>query len=77
VTVAALALPAAIAYAEVARLSPVSGLYTLLLPTIAFVLFGSSRQLNIGPEGSISTLVAAAVLPLGQRADLRPSCERR
>jgi MFS superfamily sulfate permease-like transporter len=64
VTVAALALPAAMAYAEVAGLSPVSGLYALLLPTVAYVLFGSSRQLIIGPEGSISTLVAAAILPL-------------
>jgi MFS superfamily sulfate permease-like transporter len=48
VTVAALALPAAMAYAEVAGLSPVSGLYALLLPTVAYVLFGSSRQLIIG-----------------------------
>jgi sulfate permease, SulP family len=64
VTVAALALPAAMAYAEVAGLPPVHGLYALLLPTVAYVLLGSSRQLIVGPEGSISTLVAAAVLPL-------------
>src|SRR6266508_3408301 len=64
VTVAALAVPAAMAYAEVAGLSPVNGLYALLLPTVAYVLLGSSRQLVIGPEGSISTLVAVAVLPL-------------
>jgi high affinity sulfate transporter 1 len=62
VTVAALALPSAMAYAEVAGVSPVNGLYALLLPTIAYVLLGSSRQLIVGPEGSISTLVAAAVL---------------
>jgi MFS superfamily sulfate permease-like transporter len=68
VTVAALALPAAMAYAEVAGLSPVSGLYALLLPTVAYVLFGSSRQLIIGPEGSISTLVAAAILTLAAAA---------
>jgi sulfate permease, SulP family len=64
VTVAALALPAAMAYGELAGLSPVNGLYALLLPAVAYVLFGSSRQLVIGPEGSISALVAAAVLPL-------------
>jgi SulP family sulfate permease len=64
VTVAALALPAAMAYAEVAGVSPVHGLYALLLPAVAYALFGSSRQLIIGPEGSISALVAAAVLPL-------------
>jgi sulfate permease, SulP family len=64
VTVAALALPSAMAYAELAGLSPVNGLYALLLPAVAYVLLGSSRQLVIGPEGSISALVAAAILPL-------------
>jgi high affinity sulfate transporter 1 len=63
-TVAALALPSAMAYGELAGLSPVNGLYALLLPTVAYVLLGSSRRLVIGPEGSVSTLVAAAVLPL-------------
>jgi SulP family sulfate permease len=64
VTVAALAIPSAMAYAEVAGVSPVNGLYALLLPTVAYVLLGSSRQVVIGPEGSISTLVAAAILSL-------------
>lgn len=64
VTVAALAVPSAMAYAELAGLSPVNGLYALLLPTIAYVVLGSSRQLIVGPEGSVSTLVAAAILPL-------------
>ena len=64
VTVAAMALPSAMAYGELAGLSPVNGLYALLLPAIVYVLLGSSRQLVIGPEGSISALVAAAVLPL-------------
>src|SRR5918993_1539638 len=63
-TVAALALPAAMAYAELAGLSPVAGLYALLLPTIAYTLFGSSRQLIVGPEGSIAALVATALVPL-------------
>ena len=67
-TVAALALPSAMAYGQLAGLSPVNGLYALLLPTIAYVLFGSSRRLVIGPEGSVSTLVAAAVLPLAATA---------
>src|SRR4051812_24269838 len=64
VTVAALALPSAMAYAEVAGVSPVNGLYALLLPTVAYTLLGSSRQLIVGPEGSISTLVGVAILPL-------------
>ena len=52
------------AYAELAGLSPVNGLYALLLPTVVYVVLGSSRQLVIGPEGSIAALVAAAILPL-------------
>jgi sulfate permease, SulP family len=62
ITVAALAVPSAMAYAELAGLSPVNGLYALLLPTVAYVLLGSSRQLVVGPEGSISALVAVSVL---------------
>ena len=56
------------AYAEVAGVSPVNGLYALLLPAVAYVLLGSSRQLIVGPEGSVSTLVGAAVLPLAASA---------
>lgn len=63
VTVAALGVPAGMAYAEVAGLSPVQGLYALLLPTLAYALLGSSRHLVVGPEGSISALVAVSVLP--------------
>ena len=64
VTVAALAIPAGMAYAELAGLSPVAGLYALLLPCLAYAAFGSSRQLVVGPDGSISALVATALLPL-------------
>ncbi len=63
-TVAALAFPSAMAYGEAAGLSPINGLYALLLPTVAYVLLGSARRLIVGPEASVSTLVAAAVLPL-------------
>jgi hypothetical protein len=50
VTVAALAIPAGMAYAEVAGLAPVAGLYALLLPAVAYALLGSSRQLVVGPK---------------------------
>jgi SulP family sulfate permease len=63
-TVAAVAIPSAMAYAEVAGLSPVIGLYALLLPSAAYALLGSSRQLIVGPEGSLAALVAASVLSL-------------
>jgi high affinity sulfate transporter 1 len=64
ITVAALAIPSAMAYAELAGLSPVAGLYALLLPAVAYAVFGSSRQLVVGPEGALALLVVAAVTPL-------------
>jgi SulP family sulfate permease len=62
VTVAALAIPSAMAFAELAGVPPVNGLYALLLPAVAYALLGSSRQVVIGPEGSLAALTAAAVL---------------
>src|SRR6476619_8327297 len=74
ITVAALALPAAMAYAELAGLPPVVGLYTLLLPAVAYAVVGSSRQLIVGPEGAIAAMVGAALIPMTtdptQRASL-------
>ncbi len=64
VTVAALALPSGMAYAQLAGLSPIAGLYALLLPVVAYVFLGSSRQLIVGPEGALAVMVAAAVGPL-------------
>ncbi len=64
ITVAALALPAAMAYAELAGLPPVVGLYTLLLPAVAYAVIGSSRQLIVGPEGAIAAMVGAALIPM-------------
>jgi high affinity sulfate transporter 1 len=52
------------AYAELAGLSPVAGLYALLLPAVAYAFLGSSRQLVVGPEGALSLLVAVSVAPL-------------
>ena len=63
-TVAALAIPSAMGFAEVAGLPPVAGLYALLLPVVAYALLGTSRQLVVGPEGTSAALVATAVAPL-------------
>jgi high affinity sulfate transporter 1 len=63
-TVAALAVPSAMAYAEMAGLTAVAGLYALLIPTVAYAVLGSSRQLIVGPEGSVSALVGVSVLAL-------------
>lgn len=72
-TVAALAVPAGMAYAELAGLSPVIGLYTLLLPAVAYAVFGSSRQLIVGPEGAIAAMVGAALIPMTPNLDERAS----
>jgi sulfate permease, SulP family len=64
VTVAALAIPSAMAYADLAGLSPVTGLYAVLLPAVAYMLLGSSRQVIVGPEGSLSVMVAVGLAPL-------------
>ena len=64
VTVAAVIVPIAMAYGQLAGLPPVTGIYASMLPLIAFALFSSSRQLIVGPDASSAALVAAAVLPL-------------
>jgi high affinity sulfate transporter 1 len=64
VTVAALALPSAMAYAELAGAPVSAGLYALLLPVLAYVAFGSAPRVVIGPEGTVSLLAASAIAPL-------------
>jgi SulP family sulfate permease len=64
VTVAALALPAAMAYSELAGISAVHGLYALLAPAVVYALLGSSRQLSVGPESALSAMTGAAVVGL-------------
>lgn len=64
VTVAALALPAAMAYAGLAGVPISAGLYTLLLPVVAYAVFGSAPRVVVGPEGTISLLVATTIAPL-------------
>jgi len=73
ITVAALAVPAAMAYGELAGLSPVIGLYTLLLPAVAYGIFGSSRQVIVCPEGAIAAMVGAALIPITPDPEQRAS----
>jgi high affinity sulfate transporter 1 len=63
-SVAAVALPVGVAYAQLAGFSPVVGLYASILPLIAYALFGTSRQLIVGPDAATCALVAATVTPL-------------
>jgi high affinity sulfate transporter 1 len=62
VMVAALALPQAMAYAQIAGLPVVVGLYGLLLPVIAYALLGSSRVLMTGPTTTAALMVGPALV---------------
>jgi high affinity sulfate transporter 1 len=64
VSVAAVALPVGVAYAQLAGFNPAVGLYSSILPLFAYATFGTSRQLIVGPDASTCALVAAAVAPL-------------
>ena len=61
VTLAAYAIPVSLAYATLAGLPPQHGIYCYLVGGIAYALFGSSRQLAIGPTSAISLLVGTTV----------------
>ena len=61
VTLAAYAIPVSLAYATLAGLPPQVGVYGYLLGGLGYALFGSSRQLAIGPTSAISLMVAGSV----------------
>ncbi|MBF0561145.1 MAG: SulP family inorganic anion transporter [Alphaproteobacteria bacterium] len=64
ITVSLVAIPQALAYAQLAGVPPIYGLYAALVPTIIGAVFGSSRQLSTGPVAMTSLLTAASVAPL-------------
>src|SRR5260221_4429167 len=64
VTLAAYAIPVALAYATLAGLPPQVGVYGYLLGGLGYALFGSSRRLAIGPTSAISLMVGVSVAPL-------------
>ena len=63
-SVAAVALPIGIAYAQLAGFPPVVGIYSAILPAVAYALFGSSRQLIVNPDAAACAIVAATLAPL-------------
>jgi high affinity sulfate transporter 1 len=68
-SVAAVALPVGVAYAQLAGFRPEVGLYASILPLVAYAFFGTSRQLIVGPDAATCALVAAAVAPLAAGND--------
>ena len=63
-SVAAIQIPTAIAYSELAGFPPQIGLYASVLPLVAYALFGTSRQLIVGPDSATCAMVAATLIPL-------------
>lgn len=65
-TTAVMLIPQGMAYAMLAGLPPIIGLYASTIPVVLYALFGSSRQLAVGPVAMVSLLVATALTPLAE-----------
>jgi high affinity sulfate transporter 1 len=59
-----LLVPQGMAYAELAGLPPITGLYTSILCLLGYAVFGPSRILVLGPDSSLGPMIAATILPL-------------
>jgi high affinity sulfate transporter 1 len=59
-----LLVPQGMAYAELAGLPPITGLYTSILCLLGYAVFGPSRILVLGPDSSLGPMIAATLLPL-------------
>ena len=64
VTVAAYLVPQVMAYATIAGLPPVTGLWAAVPALIVYVLFGSSKSLSMGPEATTALMTVVAIKPL-------------
>ncbi|MDP3945441.1 MAG: solute carrier family 26 protein [Lutibacter sp.] len=59
-------IPQGIAYAMIAGLPPIYGLYTAMIPQMVYAVFGTSRQLSVGPVAMDSLIVASGVATLAE-----------
>src|SRR5499433_4138593 len=64
VVLTTLLVPQGMAYAELAGLPPITGLYTSIFCLLGYAVFGPSRVLVLGPDSSLGPMIAAVVLPL-------------
>jgi len=64
VVLATLLVPQGMAYAELAGLPAINGLYTSILCLVGYAVFGPSRILVLGPDSSLGPMIAATILPL-------------
>src|SRR5262245_41328419 len=67
--IAAVGLPSAIAYPAIAGLPPEMGIYASIVPLIAYAIFGSSRQLIVGPDAGTMIVLAAVLVSLSPATD--------
>lgn len=63
-TVTAYLVPQCLAYAELAGVAPIAGLWVAVAAMVAYALLGTSRLLSVGPESATAVMVVAAVGPL-------------
>jgi SulP family sulfate permease len=68
ITLAALAIPEVMGYTKIAGMPVVTGLYTILIPTALFALFGSSRHLVVGADSATAAIMAAGLVGLATTA---------
>ena len=68
ITLAALAIPEVMGYTKIAGMPVVTGLYTILIPTALFALFGSSRHLVVGADSATAAIMAAGLVGLAATA---------
>jgi high affinity sulfate transporter 1 len=64
VVLATLLVPQGMAYAELAGLPAITGLYTTILCLLGYAVFGPSRVLVLGPDSSLGPMIAATLLPI-------------
>jgi len=64
VSVGAVAIPVGVAYSQITGVNPAVGLYASILPLLVYAIFGTSRQLIVGPDAAVCALLASAAGPL-------------
>jgi SulP family sulfate permease len=65
ISLAAFVIPESLAYASLAQLPPVTGLYCYLVAGIVYALFGTSGQLAVGPTSALAIVLASSVAAMG------------
>jgi len=65
-TVAVMLVPQGVAYAMLAGMPPIYGLYGGLIPLLLYAILGTSRQLSIGPVAISALLILAGITPLAE-----------